>query len=140
MQVRNCPGCGKIYVYTGQRLCPSCFKEEEALFEQVDKYLRDHPGANLEAVAEGTGIAKEIILDFIRRGRLVTLETAGLLRCEICARPIDQGRICNDCAAQFKEGLTRKKALPARSDAISKRSDERMHIADLLQKRGRIRR
>jgi hypothetical protein len=121
-------------------LCPSCFKEEEALFEQVDKYLRDHPGANLEAVAEGTGIAKEIILDFIRRGRLVTLETAGLLRCDICARPIDQGRICNDCAAQFKEGLTRKKALPARSDAISKRSDERMHIADLLQKRGRIRR
>ena len=44
MEVRNCPGCGKLYAYTGQRLCPNCFKEETKLFEQVDEYLREHPG------------------------------------------------------------------------------------------------
>lgn len=141
MEVRNCPSCGKIYVYQGQRLCPSCFEEEEALFAQVDSYLRDHPGANLEAVADGTGIAKEIILDFIRRGRLVTLTAEGLLRCEICGRPIDQGRICTECAEGLKTGLGRRTQADRRQDSTAfVRSEERMHIADLLQKRGRRRR
>ena len=112
------------------------------MFELVEQYLRDHPGANLEAVAEGTGIAKELILDFIRRGRLVTLNTEGLLRCEICGRPIDHGRICDDCAAKLRGG---KPGLAGsgrqdRSRDFSVRSDNRMHIADLLEKRGRFRR
>ena len=139
MEVRNCPRCGKIYVYTGQRLCPSCFEEEETLFRQVETYLREHPGANLEAVAEGTKIAKEIILDFIRRGRLVTLKADGLLRCEICGRPIDQGRICDNCAGELKQGLMKKAAVDRTSDN-SRRSEDRMHIADLLQRKGSKRR
>lgn len=139
VEVRNCSRCGKIYVYTGQRLCPSCFEEEEALFQQVDKYLREHPGANLEAVAEGTNIAKEIILDFIRRGRLVALKAEGLLRCEICGQPIDQGRICSDCAGELKRGLTKKAPLE-RTDGSLRRGEERMHIADLLQRKGSKRR
>lgn len=140
MEVRNCPNCGNIYVYAGQRLCPSCFQKEEALFEQVDQYLREHPGANLKTVAEGTGIAKEIILDFIRRGRLVTLNAEGMLRCEICGHPIDQGRICSDCAGQLRKGLLSKDRSKWQDKSISKRSDERMHIADMLQKKGRRRR
>jgi flagellar operon protein (TIGR03826 family) len=139
MEVRNCSRCGKIYVYVGQRLCPHCFEEEEALFQRVEKYLREHPGANLEAVAEGTNIAKEIILDFIRRGRLITLKAEGLLRCEICGRPIDQGRICQDCAGELKQGLQKKVADPAVDDN-REYSDERMHIADLLQRKGNRRR
>lgn len=132
MEVRNCPSCGKIYIYTGQRFCPVCMQKEETLFEQVEGYLHDHPGANLEAVAKGTGIAKEIILDFIRRGRLVTLTAEGMLRCEICGRPIDQGRICNDCADELKGGLANKmKSQAAQPSETLRRSEERMHIADL---------
>ena len=140
MEVRNCPQCGKIYVYTGQRLCPNCFEEEETLFQQVDKYLREHPGANLEAVAEGTNIAKETILDFIRRGRLVALKAEGLLRCEICGQPIDQGRICKDCARKLKQGLTKKTTVDPVLDGSLGRSEDRMHIAELLQKKGKRRR
>ncbi|BCV25532.1 MerR family transcriptional regulator [Gelria sp. Kuro-4] len=131
MEVRNCPRCGKMFAYSGFKLCPACRREEENLFAQVESYLRTHPGANLEAVAEGTGIDKEIILDFIRNGRLVTLKAEGLLRCEICGRPIDQGRICRQCAGQLKKGLVqeRKPAAPAPAE---EGRDHRLHIADLV--------
>ncbi|HKM39209.1 MAG TPA: hypothetical protein VJ036_02965 [bacterium] len=142
MEIRNCPQCGQLYTYSGHRLCPSCYQKEAEVFELVEQYLHDHPGANLEAVAQGTGIAKEVILDFIRRGRLVTLSTEGLLRCEICGRGIDHGRICDDCAVKLRGG----KLSPAgpgikdRSKGVLVRSDNKMHIADLLEKRGRLRR
>lgn len=138
MEVRNCPRCGKIFVYTGFNLCPACRREEEELFERVEAFLRSHPGANLEAVAEGTGIAKEIILDFIRSGRLVTaLKTEGLLRCEICGRPIDQGRICKECAGRLKQGLVKEKTPQApleRKEGATWR-EHRLHIADLVKEK-----
>ncbi|MDK2883205.1 MAG: hypothetical protein PWP58_1541 [Bacillota bacterium] len=138
MEVRNCPRCGKVFVYTGFNLCPACRREEEELFDRVEAFLRSHPGANLEEVAEGTGIAKEIILDFIRSGRLVTtLKSEGALRCEICGRPIDQGRICKECAGQLKQGLVRERAQQApfqRKEGASRR-EHRLHIADLLREK-----
>lgn len=136
VEVRNCSRCGKVFVYTGNRQCPSCYREEEALFQQVDKYLREHPGANLEMVAGGTNIPKETILEFIRRGRLVTLKAEGLLRCEICGRQVDKGRICSDCARELTQGLA-KKAMPPTIGSSGMRRGDRMHIADLLQKKGK---
>lgn len=137
MEVRNCPRCGKIFVYTGLKLCPSCQRAEEELFETVQTYLRNHPGANLEEVAEGTGIDKEIILDFIRSGRLVALKVEGLLRCEICGRPIDQGRICKECAGELKKGLVKKKEKEEPAPRTEQRSwrDHRLHIADLVKEK-----
>lgn len=138
MAVRNCSRCGKIFVYVGNRLCPKCLQQEEDLFDRVDEYLKKYPGANLELVSEGTGISKEIILDFIRRGRLVTLKAEGLLRCEICGKKIDQGRICGDCAEQLTRGFTQRPSFSADNKNV-KENQDRMHIADMLRKRGRNR-
>lgn len=135
MEVRNCPRCGKIFVYTGVNLCPACRREEEELFRQVRSFLHSHPGANLEEVAQGTGIDKGLILEFIRRGRLLPLKGEGELRCEICGRPIEQGRICRECAGELTQGLVKAKPAspPQREDSL--RGEHRMHVADLVARK-----
>lgn len=139
MEVRNCPRCGKVFVYTGRRFCLDCFREQEEQFRQVEMYLRSHPGANLQTVADGTGVAKEVILEFIRSGRLVTLKAEGLLRCEICGRPIDRGRICEACATQMKSGLghgrVRFEPGGGQEPSATFARDHRVHILDMLKKK-----
>ncbi|WP_245984897.1 hypothetical protein [Biomaibacter acetigenes] len=52
MELRNCPVCGKLFVYTVRNLCPECAKKDEENFEKVRQYLYDVPQATLEEIAE----------------------------------------------------------------------------------------
>ncbi|WP_422446897.1 TIGR03826 family flagellar region protein [Thermoanaerobacterium sp. DL9XJH110] len=106
MELRNCPECGKLFVYTVKNLCPDCVKKEEEDFEKVRDYLYDNPGATIEEVSEKTGVDSKKVLEFLREGRLVLKNAnAGILSCEMCGAPILTGRYCDKCAGDMKKRL-----------------------------------
>lgn len=132
MEVRNCPRCGKMFVFVGRKICPDCREKDERDFDRIREYLRSHPGANLEEIHEGTGVEKEKVLEFLREGRLEVRKNGitAVRKCEVCGRVISRGRICDDCVQQFKSPLKR-----GNSREVGKRS--RMYITEIWEKKGR---
>ena len=52
MDVRNCKQCGKVFNYIGGApLCPECVKKAEDKFDDVKRYIYDHPRCGMQEVA-----------------------------------------------------------------------------------------
>jgi hypothetical protein len=83
----------------GQGLCEECRKAEENQFWQVANYLRDHPGVQLETIAQGTKVDIQRILKFIKDGRLQVSRPLIPKTCENCKKPIKEGKYCAECSA-----------------------------------------
>lgn len=109
MDIRNCPKCERIFQYAGRNLCPVCVQEEEAEYEKVRDYLRDHEGSSVDEVAEATGVDPKAIMHFLRQGRLLVKDgfSSGLY-CESCGAPISGGRFCDKCSKAFSKELSDK--------------------------------
>lgn len=108
--IRNCPECGKIFTYEGKRnLCPRCIETEEKKYALVRRYVKDNPGASIQEVAEETEVEEELVLRFLREGRLHSkgLETAITTECARCGKQILTGRYCQDCLLKMTKELTR---------------------------------
>ncbi len=104
MDLRNCPKCGKLFVYTTRNLCPQCLKEDEEDFDRVREYINNNPQATIEEVSEGTGVTPRRILEYLKEGRLMlqSNNTNIILRCEMCDEPILTGRLCPNCSKKLK--------------------------------------
>lgn len=106
MNVGNCPRCGKVYVKNVKSLCPDCLREDEQMYEQVYRYLRDHPRSTATQVAEGTGVPEERVLAFLRDGRIQAAEWLNVeYPCERCGTTISTGRYCEKCAKEVQSSL-----------------------------------
>jgi len=105
--LKNCPKCGKLYVYTGRFLCPACIAAEEEEFQKIKEYLLEHRGANVLEVAQATGIEEEVIIKFIKKGRIQSegLTIVDRLTCEKCGREIENGKFCPDCLEKMQKEL-----------------------------------
>ncbi|ACL70466.1 TIGR03826 family flagellar region protein [Halothermothrix orenii] len=138
MNLKNCPKCGKLFAVQGsEKICPVCKKEEEDDFQKVKEYLWDNPGATIEEVHEETGVERETIIKFVKEDRLIAegLDLEILLECERCGDPITHGRFCEKCQQELVEGLSptpRKKKKPRKK---TKRTRDKMFIADRVVKR-----
>src|SRR5690606_37994010 len=99
MRVRNCLRCGKLFTDRGQPYCTECLKENQADFEKVRQYLKEHPNASVVEVSQDTGVPTQRIFDFVRQGRLVlNIHASGEgVPCESCGKPVATGRLCEDC-------------------------------------------
>lgn len=136
MELRNCPECGKLFAFMTRNLCPACLEAEERLFQEIESYLRQNPGATVSEVSQGTGVDEKKIIFFLRNGRLIGSGTALLLECERCGKPIKTGRFCDTCRAEL--GATLKEANP--EDNPRERSTDsgfRMHAAEIYRRRRR---
>lgn len=108
VEVRNCKRCGKMFTYRGMAVCNDCFEQEEKDFEDVKKYLEDHPGASTLEVSTQTEVDVRTITRFLREGRL---EAEGVqvvdsdLNCDKCGKPISNGRYCDDCLKKLQSEL-----------------------------------
>jgi flagellar operon protein (TIGR03826 family) len=105
----NCPKCGSIYVKNKFRdVCDACYKEEEKQFEAVYKFLRirENRAATIPRVVEATGIDEDLLLKFIRTGRLkiATFPNLGY-PCDKCGSLIKKGKLCDDCAEDLRKEL-----------------------------------
>lgn len=138
MELQNCRECGQLFVGAGPSRCPKCIEAEESAYRSVVAHLegnRDHPERlSLEECARATGVRRELVLKFIREGRLGALAQAprsetgeGSWRgrqpaavgpaqglegepsegstCRICQRRIPQGRYCPSCAERLTKQL-----------------------------------
>lgn len=121
VNLRNCPKCGKLFVYIAKDLCPECVQQEEVLFEKIRTYIKNHPGCNLQEVSENTEVSVDKILLYLREGRLVGMSSqlGAELQCLSCGKPIAGGRLCEKCA-----------------DSLGKELSEVMHRPGKLRSKG----
>ena len=107
MEMRNCKKCGRVFSSFGDKICPDCKREEDELFTRVKEYIYDHPHASIKEVAEETEVEEDIILRFMREGRIeVADDSLSTLTCEKCGAAIRTGRYCANCQKQLVGGLS----------------------------------
>jgi flagellar operon protein (TIGR03826 family) len=108
MELRNCPRCGNLFAYTAIPICDKCLQKEEDDFINVRDYLRENPMAGLKKTSEATNVPEDLILHFLKEGRIVAASAFGeILTCERCGKPISSGRFCEKCIMELKTGFCR---------------------------------
>ncbi|HZH62640.1 MAG TPA: TIGR03826 family flagellar region protein [Metabacillus sp.] len=104
-ELANCPKCNALFVQNQFRtVCEKCYKEEETAYEEVYKFLRkrENRKAQLDEVVEATDVSKELILKFIRQGRIQLINFPNLgYPCEKCGKTIREDRLCVDCKSNI---------------------------------------
>ncbi|WP_108668999.1 TIGR03826 family flagellar region protein [Peribacillus acanthi] len=109
-ELANCPKCDSIFLKSAFRdVCEACFKEEEKLFEKVYNFIRkkENRTATMMQVVEGTGVTEDLIVKFIKAGRLKLAQFPNLgYSCEKCGTTIRDGKLCGACATQLKSQLS----------------------------------
>jgi flagellar operon protein (TIGR03826 family) len=132
MELRNCPVCGKLFVYTVRNLCPECAKKDEENFEKVRQYLYDVPQATLEEIAEKTGVPAKNVLEYLKEGRLMLKKSnLNILSCEMCGSPILTGRYCEKCAKEMKEKMD---SLKHRAIGVNEDMRGTLHLSKLRKR------
>lgn len=109
MELTNCPGCGEIFVKNKFRdVCPDCWKKEEQAYNTVYQYMRvrANRAATIPQVEEATGVPEELILKFIKVGKLKIAHFPNLgYPCDQCGEIIREGKLCGRCADNIKKDL-----------------------------------
>lgn len=101
--VRQCRECRKLFQSFGSSVCPDCVEETDRRFNTVKDYLYNHPNANVVDIANDTGVAEKIVLNFLREGRLsLNIAEGSMLECEKCRAPISHGRFCAVCQSKLQ--------------------------------------
>ena len=107
-QRRRCSKCHTImkYMAMGEYKCPACGNEELDDYGLIRKYLDDHGTATSLDIEMATGVRREIINDYLKKGRLeITDGSSVFLKCERCGKNIKFGRVCPACAKNFVSKL-----------------------------------
>lgn len=133
MDVRNCKSCNKVFNYIGgQPICPDCQKKLDDKFDEVKKYVYDHPRCGIQEVATEMDVSVAQIRRWLREERLAFSEDSEIaLNCEKCGKRILTGRFCKECkstmASDFS-GLYRREE-PVQKP-VKKSTDNRMRFLD----------
>jgi flagellar operon protein (TIGR03826 family) len=105
----NCPQCGKLFVKNIRKHCDVCYREEEKQYDSVYRYLRksENRNATLLDVSEGTKVAESKIIYFIHQGRIRVKGFPNFTYpCDGCHKPINDGRLCQECKDKLKSELS----------------------------------
>ena len=97
VNLKNCPKCGRVFAMTGRDLCQKCLELEDDDYAIVRRYVRDHPRSTVIEVAEETGVSEDIILQYLKDGRLVSNAFSEVITCERCGKSIRGGKYCESC-------------------------------------------
>ena len=117
------------------RVCQSCQREEEESFEKVSAYVREHPGIPLNAVAAELELSFEILMKYVREGRLQVRGADGtsINYCEKCGKVLttqdahEGGRFCRACEGGLSAALE-----STRKDLAEKLAANTNHSAFLM--------
>lgn len=133
--LRNCAECGRLFAYIqGRPVCSRCMEQEEEKYMVVRRYIRDHPGATVFVVADETGIEEELILQFLREGRLQSKGFAEVLECQRCGKRINSGKYCDTCVGELDaqiRGLVSSDKPNNSKSSSSANLRNRMHTKDV---------
>lgn len=135
--LKNCPECGALFTFLAKDLCDECSKKDEEEYNKVFKFLRQNPCSSILDVSECTGVSRKKIMEFIHDGRisLVTIAVSEekKLYCRMCNKEIKGGKLCNECADNFREKLKEtKKTIPVQEKEVL---TGRMYTEDRRERR-----
>lgn len=106
MDIRNCKNCNKMFNYIGKPICPTCEKLLEDKFQEVKKYVKEHPEAPITMVAEENDVSVHQIKRWVRQERLAFSDASMVgLECEKCGAMIKTGRFCDNCKTTMTNNL-----------------------------------
>lgn len=110
----HCRRCRRLFMRVGKNVCPRCAQEIEHEFMLCYRFLRDHPGATVTEIHEGTGVSIKQIEEFVKEGRFQFAGGEHLdYSCERCGRHINKGRFCDQCSRElFQEFSSMKEEKP----------------------------
>jgi hypothetical protein len=111
----------------GQLFCSKCRPNDDDDFRIVREYVYDHPNSTVRDVHEATEVPEELILKFLRQGRLTLKDDGVGLECERCGTSISSGRFCDNCAYELKNGFQNAFMDEGKNDAISADRGRGMH-------------
>jgi len=119
----------------GPIICQQCKEGLEEKFQEVKKYVYEHPGCGISEVSEECEVEAKQIKQWLREERLQFSEDSTvMLNCETCGAPIRSGRFCEKCKNSMVQtlGNTYKKEMP--KEEPKKKNDNhekpRMHYLD----------
>jgi flagellar operon protein (TIGR03826 family) len=125
MELINCPNCNDIFVKNQFRdICSKCWKREEEDFQTINQFMRkrENRAATIEQVVEQTGVSEELILKFIKKGRLQLANFPNLgYPCDKCGRIIRTGKLCENCAGELRDDLKTFQAEEKRKQELLQR-------------------
>ena len=108
-EVRNCPSCDAFFNYTGVRdVCHSCGQKEEDMYQIVYRFLRkrENRAATIDRIEEATGVDRELLYKWVRKGRLHTAVFPNLgVPCDNCGHITNSGKLCERCQDNIKSEL-----------------------------------
>lgn len=137
-QLRNCKKCGKLFLFVGSPVCKKCTELEEEQFQLVKQYLREHARASVAETSEATGVPPYMVVEFLRRGRLlgeIPMAQGQEPLCVICKKPVASGKnICSKCEQEMtsKDMTDKGFGKEQKNDTISK---TRMYTMDTIRRR-----
>ncbi|RMH54948.1 MAG: flagellar protein [Candidatus Hydrogenedentota bacterium] len=107
-ELTKCARCGELFVRERFHICPKCRQEEAKIIDTLRRYVAENPMAELDELARITAVKKEKILQFVREGKLISIDSPALkIRCEECGTEITSGRFCRPCSRKLTEELSK---------------------------------
>lgn len=107
-KLKNCSGCGRVFVDTGLGICRDCHEKEEDQMQEVSSYVRDHPHSRVKEICEALGVKERLVMRMIREGRFVTDGAAVEYPCESCGTLITTGRFCDKCNKDLQDQFSQQ--------------------------------
>lgn len=107
-ELANCTRCNAVFLRGIRDICQNCYKEEEAAFQTVYRFLKERKNreATLLEIVESTGVEETYITKFIKERRLLPSEFPKLAYpCEKCGTNIVKGKLCLSCTEELKKDL-----------------------------------
>jgi Zn finger protein HypA/HybF involved in hydrogenase expression len=120
MASRECARCHRIFEKVAfEEVCPTCFPIEENEFKRIKEYLDIHPGASSNEVMSELAVSLKSIKRYLKEDRLeIVGDNKGFIRCELCGKPVNSGRYCEDCYRDRKEAILKEQGLGFKSAYI----------------------
>ncbi|MGX8796358.1 hypothetical protein ACR6HW_09780 [Fusibacter sp. JL298sf-3] len=104
--LRNCKKCNRLFsAKEGEFLCSRCNDEVDDEFTKVREYIYDNPTSGVKDVSASTGVHVDVILKWIKEGRILLSERTPITFCERCGEPSDGARYCKKCVHELSVGL-----------------------------------
>lgn len=101
-ETKSCKICGKLFQQIGfSDTCLDCMEQDEKDFQRIREYIHEHGRPSIFEVASNLDMTMSKIKKYLREGRLEIVEKINsFLDCEICGKPIQSGKYCDDCFKQ----------------------------------------
>lgn len=108
MGVRNCRKCGRVFNYfSGLPICAACKEGMEKKFQDVKKFIRENPHADMKEISVACEVEVQQIHQWVREERLEFTEDSPIkLPCESCGTMIRAGKFCNRCKDKMAKNLS----------------------------------